>query len=48
MTITLLAVLFALALAFGAFKFLKGIIKLGLLAVIVLFCIFIAHRAGAF
>ena len=43
-----LFILFALVLAFGAFKFVKGMINLGLLAVIGLFCVSIAHRAGAF
>ncbi|MGN6848171.1 MAG: hypothetical protein ACTHJK_01630 [Sphingomicrobium sp.] len=43
-----LYILFALVLAFGAFKLVKGMIKLGLLAVIGLFCIFAAHQAGAF
>jgi hypothetical protein len=45
---TLLAILVAVVLAFLAFKFVKGMIKFALLAVIVLFCIFIAHQAGAF
>ena len=45
---TVLAILVALVLAFLAFKFVKGMIKFGLLAVVVLFCIFIAHEAGAF
>ena len=35
-------------LAFLAFKFIKGMIKFALLAVIVLFGLFIAHEAGAF
>jgi hypothetical protein len=45
---TVLAILVAVLLAFFAFKFVKGIIKFALLAVVVLFCIFIAHEAGAF
>ncbi len=45
---TVLAILVALVLAFLAFKFVKGVIKFALLAVVVLFCIFIAHEAGAF
>ena len=45
---TLLAILVALVLAFLAFKFVKGMIKFALLAIVVLFCIFIAHEAGAF
>ena len=43
-----LYIIFALVLAFGAFKFVKGMIKLALFAVIALFCVFIAHEAGAF
>ena len=38
----------AVLLAFFAFKFVKGMIKLALFAVIALFCVFIAHEAGAF
>jgi hypothetical protein len=45
---TVLAILVAVVLAFLAFKFVKGMIKFALLAIIVLFCIFIAHEAGAF
>lgn len=45
---TILAIIVAIVLIFIAFKFIKGMIKFGLLAVIVLFCIFIAHQAGAF
>ena len=45
---TILAVIFAVLLAFFAFKFVKGMIKFAILAVIVLLCIFIAHQAGAF
>ena len=45
---TVLAILVALVLAFLAFKFVKGMIKFALLAIVVLFCIFIAHEAGAF
>ena len=45
---TLLAILVAIVLAFLAFKFVSGMIKFAVLAVIVLFCIFIAHQAGAF
>ena len=47
MTIVL-AILAAIVLAFLAFKFVTGMIKFGVLAVIVLVCIFIAHQAGAF
>ena len=45
---TLLAILVAVVLAFFAFRFVSGMIKFAVLAVIVLFCIFIAHQAGAF
>jgi hypothetical protein len=45
---TLIAILVAIVLAFLAFKFVSGMIKFAVLAVIVLFCIFIAHQAGAF
>jgi hypothetical protein len=45
---TLLAILVAVVLAFLAFKFVKGVIKFAVMAVIVLLCIFIAHQAGAF
>ena len=41
-------IILALVLAFLAFKFVKGMIKLALFAVIALFCVFIAHEAGAF
>ena len=44
----LLPIIIALVLAFLAFKFVKGVIKFAVLAVIVLVCIFIAHEAGAF
>jgi len=45
---TILAILVALLLAFVAFKFIKGMIKFALLAVILLFGLFLAHQAGAF
>jgi uncharacterized membrane protein YfhO len=45
---TLLAIFVAVVLAFLAFRFVKGMIKFAFLAVIVLFCIYIAHQAGAF
>jgi uncharacterized membrane protein YfhO len=44
----LLAVVAAIVLAFLAFKFISGMIKFAVLAVIVLVCLFIAHQAGAF
>ena len=45
---TLLAILVALLLAFLAFKFVKGMIKFALLAVIVLVAYLVGHQAGAF
>ncbi|HZU51900.1 MAG TPA: hypothetical protein VE968_08525 [Sphingomicrobium sp.] len=45
---TILAILVAVVLAFLAFQFIKGVIKFAVLAVIVLFGLFIAHQAGAF
>ena len=45
---TILAIIVAVLLAFFAFKFVKGMIKFALLAVIVLLCVFVAHQAGAF
>jgi hypothetical protein len=45
---TLLAILVALVLAFLAFRFVRGMIKFAILALIVLVCIFIAHQSGAF
>ena len=45
---SLLVILVGLLLAFLAFKFVTGMIKFAVLAVIVLVCIFIAHEAGAF
>ena len=45
---TILAIIVAVLLASFAFKFVKGMVKLALLAVVALFCIFIAHEAGAF
>jgi hypothetical protein len=47
MTIVL-AIVAAIVLALLAFKFVTGMIKFAILAVIVLFCVFIAHQAGAF
>jgi hypothetical protein len=44
----LLIIVAALVLAFLAFKFVRGMIKFAVLAVIVLVCLFIAHQAGAF
>ena len=45
---TLLAIIVAIVLAFIVFKFIKGMIKLAVLAAIVLFCVFIAREAWAF
>ena len=45
---TILAILIAVLLAFLAFKFIKGMIKFAVLAVIVLLGLFVAHQVGAF
>ena len=45
---SLLVILVALVLAFLAFRFVKGMIKFAILAVIVLVGLFIAHQSGAF
>ena len=45
---TLAAILVAAVLAFLAFRFVKGMIKFALLAVIVVVGLFVAHSAGAF
>ena len=45
---TILAILIAVVLAFVAFQFIKGIVKIAVLAAVVLFGIFVAHQAGAF
>jgi hypothetical protein len=45
---TILAIIVAVLLAFLAFKFVKGMVKVAVLVVVVLFCNFIAHQAGAF
>jgi hypothetical protein len=45
---TLLAILVAVVLAFLAFRFISGMIKFAVLAVIVLFGLFVAHQSGAF
>jgi hypothetical protein len=44
----LLVIVAALVLGFLAFKFVKGMVKFAVLAVVVLFALFIAHRSGAF
>jgi hypothetical protein len=45
---TLLAIIVAVALAFLAFRLVKGMIKLIVLAAVVLLGLFIAHHVGAF
>ena len=45
---TIVAILVAVLLAFLAFKFIKGMIKFAVLAVIVLLGLFVAHQVGAF
>ena len=45
---TLLAILVAIVLAFLAFRFVAGMMKFAVLAVIVLVALFIAHQSGAF
>ena len=45
---TIAAIIVAVVLAFIAFKFVKGIIKFAVLAVIILLGLFVAHAAGAF
>ena len=45
---TLLAILVAVVVAFLAFRFIAGMMKFAVLAVVVLFCVFIAHQWGAF
>ena len=44
----ILAIVAALVLAFLAFKFVRGMIKFAILAVIALVALFIAHQSGAF
>jgi hypothetical protein len=45
---TLLAIIVAIVLAFLTFRFIGGMIKFAVIAVIALLCVFIAHEAGAF
>ena len=45
---SLLAILVAVVLAFLAFRFVAGMMKFAVLAVIILVGLFIAHQAGAF
>jgi hypothetical protein len=44
----LLVIVAALVLAFLAFKFVTGMVKFAVLAVVVLVALFIAHQSGAF
>jgi hypothetical protein len=45
---TIAAIIVAVVLAFIAFKFVKGMIKFAVLALIILLGLFVAHEAGAF
>jgi hypothetical protein len=45
---TIVAIIVAVVLAFLAFRFVVGIAKFAVLAVIVLGALFLAHQAGAF
>ena len=45
---TLIAILVAVMLAFLAFRFIRGMIKFALIAVVVLVALFVAHQSGAF
>jgi hypothetical protein len=45
---TIVAILVAIVLALLAFKFVKGMIKFAIIAVIVLLGLLVAHQAGAF
>jgi hypothetical protein len=47
MTIVLI-ILAAIVLAFLAFKFVTGLIKFAVLAVVILVALYIAHQSGAF
>ena len=44
----LLIIVAVIALAFLAFKFVRGMIKFAILAVVVLIALFVAHLRGAF
>ena len=44
----LLVIVAALVLAFLAFKFVTGMVKFAVLAVVVLVALYIAYRSGAF
>ena len=45
---TVIAILVAVVLAFLAFRFIRGMIKFALIAVVVLVALFVAHQSGAF
>ena len=45
---TLVGIIVAIVLAFLAFRFIAGMMKFAVLAVIVLVGLFIAHQSGAF
>jgi hypothetical protein len=45
---TIVAILVAVLLAFLAFRFVRGMIKFALIAVVVLVALFVAHQSGAF
>jgi len=45
---TILAIIVAVVLAFLAFRFIMGMAKFAVLGVIVLVCLFVAYRSGAF
>jgi hypothetical protein len=45
---TIVAILVAILLAFLAFKFIKGMIKFAVFAIIVVVGLYVAHQTGAF
>jgi len=45
---TILAIIVAVVLAFLAFRFVMGMAKFAALGVIVLVCLFVVYRSGAF
>jgi hypothetical protein len=45
---SILAIIVAIVLAFLAFRFISGMIKFAVIAVVVLLGLFVAHQAGAF
>ena len=46
--VSIVAIIIAVGAAFLVFRFVTGIIKFAVLAVIVLVALFLAHQAGAF